>query len=104
MKDKLGFKHREKFVPYYNIRIAEGCLFCCSYCCIRFATGRLKSKPIDHILEEFKIGLREGHKIFQLVCEDVGCYGLDIGTTFLGVAVTSAYAYLGIKPGLNRAN
>ncbi len=82
IKKMLGLAHRQKFIPYYNLRIAEGCLFSCSFCCIRFATGRLKSKPIDKIVEEFESGLRNGHKLFQLVCEDVGCYGLDIGTTF----------------------
>jgi MiaB/RimO family radical SAM methylthiotransferase len=82
IKEKVGLNHRQKFVPYYNIRIADGCLFSCSYCCIRFATGKLKSKSIEDIVEEFEKGLKEGHKIFQLVCEDVGCYGLDIGTTF----------------------
>jgi len=57
-------------------------MFACSFCCIRFATGKLKSKPIDKIVEELKIGLKKGHKLFQLVCEDVGCYGIDFGTTF----------------------
>jgi len=82
IKSKLGLATRQKIVPYYNLRIGQGCLYKCGYCAIRFATGRLKSKPIDQIVEEFKKGLREGHKTFQLICEDTGCYGLDIGTTF----------------------
>lgn len=82
IKRKLGLRARQKIIPYYNIRIGEGCLFACSFCCIRFATGRLKSKPIEEIVDEFKKGLKKGHKLFQLVCEDVGCYGIDIGTTF----------------------
>ncbi len=81
MKNKLGLTARKKIVPYYNIRIAEGCLGTCAYCAIRFATEKLKSKPEDQIIEEFRAGLRAGHKIFQLVNEDTGCYGLDIGTT-----------------------
>lgn len=79
-KRKLGLPARRKIVPYYNLRIAEGCAFACSFCCIRFATGRIKSKPIEAIVQEFKRGLADGHKIFQLVCEDVGCYGIDIRT------------------------
>ena len=81
VKSKVGLAERQKVVPYYNIRIAEGCAFACTYCSIRFATGRLKSKPIDQIVAEFKAGLAQGHKLFQLVCEDTGSYGLDIGTT-----------------------
>lgn len=76
----LGLRARQKVVPYYNIRIAEGCAFACSYCAIRFATGRIKSKPIDQIVTEFNNGLKEGHKYFQLVCEDSGSYGIDLGT------------------------
>lgn len=81
IKNKLGLTARKKIVPYYNIRIAEGCLGTCAYCAIRFATGELKSKPEDRIIEEFRAGLKAGHKVFQLVNEDTGCYGLDIGTT-----------------------
>lgn len=81
MKRRLGLPARSELVPYYNLRIAEGCAFACSYCCIRFATGRVTSKPIDEIEREFRAGLADGHKIFQLVCEDVGCYGIDIKTT-----------------------
>jgi len=77
----MGLKARDAIVPYYNIRIAEGCAFKCSYCSIQFATGRVKSKPIDKIIEEFKTGLAQGHKYIQLVCEDTGCYGRDIGTS-----------------------
>jgi len=78
----VGMKARDRVVPYYNLRIAEGCAFRCSYCCIKFATGNVKSKPTETILEEFKKGLAAGHKVFQLVCEDVGCYGIDIGSSF----------------------
>ena len=81
IKNILSLTDRKKIVPYYNISIAKGCLGNCAYCAIKFATGRLKSKPIDQILEEFKTGLKAGHKIFQLVNEDTGCYGLDIDTT-----------------------
>ncbi len=82
IKYRLGLNSRKKIVPYYNIRIAHGCLCACTFCATRFATGKLKSKPEDRIIEEFKNGLRAGYKIFQLVNEDTGCYGMDIGTTF----------------------
>jgi tRNA A37 methylthiotransferase MiaB len=82
VKRRLGLPARDKFIPYYNLRIGDGCLFACSFCCIRFATGRLKSRPIDRIVAELRRGLAHGHNTFQLVCEDTGCYGLDLGTTF----------------------
>ena len=82
-KRLLGLPNRPKIIPYYNLRIAEGCAFNCAYCCIKFATGKVKSKPIDTIVEEFEKGLADGHKVFQLVCEDVGCYGVDIDSNIV---------------------
>jgi len=72
---------REPQTPSYDIKVAEGCLGNCSYCCIRFATGRLQSKPLPQVVREFETGLRKGHRLFKLVGIDTGCYGLDMGTT-----------------------
>lgn len=74
---------RQKLVPYFNISIANGCVGQCAYCAIRFATGALQSKPIDKILAEFQAGLEQGYQHIQLVSEDTGCYGRDIGTNIL---------------------
>jgi len=64
----------------YNIMISRGCLGNCTYCAIKLAHGKLKSKPIKNILNEFKQGLEKGYTKFVLIGEDVGCYGLDIDT------------------------
>ena len=80
-RSRLGYVARRKIVPYYNIRIAEGCMGSCSYCAIRFATGRLQSKPIENIIGEFQAGLKQGYRIFQFIAEDTGCYGQDCGLT-----------------------
>ena len=64
----------------FQIKIASGCLGQCAYCAIRFANGRLKSKPIIEIMKEFQIGLSLGFKKFVLLAQDIGCYGMDIGT------------------------
>jgi len=62
------------------LRISKGCLGACSYCAKRFATGRVVSKPLVEIIDEFKAGLECGSKNFYIISEDSGCYGLDIGT------------------------
>lgn len=67
----------------YSLKIAHGCLGKCTYCAIKFATGTLKSKPTEKILEEFEKGLAKGYKRFVLSAEDTGCYGLDIGTNIV---------------------
>lgn len=64
----------------YTIRIARGCTGNCSYCAIKFAAGRLESKPVEAVLAEFKNGLAQGYDHMTLVAGDTGCYGVDIGT------------------------
>ncbi len=82
-----GFKKsiRDRIHPVgdvYNLRIAEGCLSECSYCAIRFVEGELRSRPLDRIIRQFENGLDQGYRTFHIVATDIGCYGLDIGTTF----------------------
>ena len=69
----------------FYLRIAEGCLGNCSYCAIKIACGKLRSKKMGTILEEFKKGLHAGFKTFVLLAEDTGCYGLDIGTDIVAL-------------------
>lgn len=66
----------------YYIQISTGCLGACSYCAIRYARGRIKSKFIEEILKEIRFGLKKGYRDFVLVSEDSGVYGKDIGTSF----------------------
>jgi tRNA A37 methylthiotransferase MiaB len=69
----------------YHIRVSRGCLGSCSYCSIKIARGHLKSKPIEQIKKDFEIGLKKGYKIFNLIGEDIGCYGLDIKTNIIEI-------------------
>jgi len=64
----------------YHIRVATGCTSNCSFCAIRFARGYIKSKTIKDITNEFKKGLKKGFKSFKLWADDIGDYGVDIGT------------------------
>jgi MiaB/RimO family radical SAM methylthiotransferase len=73
----------ERHTPSYDIRIARGCLSNCTYCAIKLATGRLESKPINQIIDEFKTGLKKGYKLFRFVAIDTGCYGMDIDTSII---------------------
>ena len=81
MKKILNSKNAIKIMPYYNIKIADGCMSTCSYCSTRFATGTLRSRPLSDVLDDFSRGIRRGYKFFQLISEDTGCYGLDIGSS-----------------------
>lgn len=67
----------------FKIRISDGCIGKCTYCVLKIAAGKLKSKPIEDIIREFKKGLELGFDRFEFVSLDMGCYGLDIGTSIL---------------------
>jgi len=66
----------------YFIRISGGCLGNCTYCGIKKAIGPHKSKPLDVCVREFRKGLDKGYKHFNLISDDTGAYGSDIGSSF----------------------
>ena len=63
------------------IPINYGCLGDCSYCCVHFARGRLRSNPVEEVVERVKRDLVFGVKEFWLTSQDTACYGKDIGTS-----------------------
>ena len=64
----------------FYIQIQEGCSMRCSYCAIKTAIGPLHSRPIETVLGEFSAGLDQGYQHIQLMGDNAGGYGLDIGT------------------------
>ena len=67
----------------FFIKACTGCMGNCSYCSIKLARGRIKSKPLDAVLKEFRVGLDQGYTDFALVGTDIGDYGKDLGTDLL---------------------
>jgi len=65
----------------FYIKISTGCLGQCTYCSVRFSRGKVKSKSIDKIMNEFRDGLSRGYKTFALLGTDLGSYGRDLGYT-----------------------
>ena len=59
------------------VPIAYGCLGDCSYCCVHFARGRLRSFGVDEVVDCVRKSLGEGIREFWLTGQDVGCFGLD---------------------------
>ena len=60
------------------IKIAEGCDNRCTYCAIPLIRGRLRSRPIEDIVEEAKKLDSEGVKEINLIAQDTTRYGLDL--------------------------
>lgn len=65
------------------VPINYGCLGSCSYCCVLFARGRLRSYKIDEILGRVKQDLVSGAKEIWLTSQDTACYGRDIETNLV---------------------
>lgn len=63
------------------ISINTGCLNQCTYCKTKHARGNLGSYPVEEICKRVRSVVEdEGVKEIWLTSEDVGAYGLDIGT------------------------
>jgi MiaB/RimO family radical SAM methylthiotransferase len=69
----------ESQTPIFYVRVAEGCTSHCTYCSEHLVWGKVKSKPIEKVISEFKDGLQKGYRLFELCAEDFGAYGVDIG-------------------------
>lgn len=60
------------------IPVCYGCLGSCSYCCVTFARGRLRSYSVEEIVERVREDVKAGLREFWLTAQDTGCYGRDI--------------------------
>jgi len=63
------------------LEIANGCLSSCAFCQVKIAKGRLRSYPMDSIVEEARSSINEGCKEIWLTSTDNGCYGKDMMTS-----------------------
>lgn len=65
----------------FEVKVADGCNYRCSYCATKNAKGNLKSRDPRKILKEFKYGVEMGYPKIMLTGDEVGEYGRDIGTS-----------------------
>ncbi|MBI5680528.1 MAG: tRNA (N(6)-L-threonylcarbamoyladenosine(37)-C(2))-methylthiotransferase [Methanobacterium sp.] len=62
-------------------QICEGCNGRCTYCCTRFARGKLQSYFSNTIKNEIEEAINEGCVEIQLTAQDTAAYGKDTGET-----------------------
>lgn len=62
------------------VQISEGCAGACSFCCVRFARGRLVSYPKELIVKRVEESVSQGAREIWITSQDTGAYGLDTGT------------------------
>lgn len=61
-----------------TIPICEGCLGACTYCAVKFARGRVKSYPIQEIIDVVERCVHLGYREIRLTSQDAGVYGFDL--------------------------
>ena len=62
------------------VPINFGCLGSCTYCCVVFARGHLRSYSIQEVLERVKSDYASGAKEFWITSQDTASYGRDLST------------------------
>jgi threonylcarbamoyladenosine tRNA methylthiotransferase CDKAL1 len=62
------------------VNVAEGCNDSCSYCIVKKARGRLKSRGVEDVVLEVERLAAQGVAEVQISAQDTAAYGLDIGT------------------------
>lgn len=97
VEDKLTFKKqilylfnkyilRSKHIEYRlkrnkvcYLQISTGCQGKCSYCSEKFIT-KLKSRPVEDIIDAIHDGIKRGYRLFGLNSDDASAYGKDLNT------------------------
>ncbi|MDH5448401.1 MAG: tRNA (N(6)-L-threonylcarbamoyladenosine(37)-C(2))-methylthiotransferase [Candidatus Bathyarchaeota archaeon] len=77
---RLDLPHTHVNLKISIIPINYGCLGSCTYCCVRFARGKLRSYGIKEIVNKVEKDVAEGVREFWLTSQDTACYGKDVGT------------------------
>lgn len=80
------FKNKEDYRLYdlskRYVNIVTGCSFSCVYCPHRIGLGRVRSRPVEQILEQIKDLIENGVRIVVLTGMETALYGKDIGTSY----------------------
>ena len=84
-RTKAGYQEHDdarlRLTPrhFAYLRVSEGCNQGCTFCTIPSIRGRMRSKPLDQILQEAKELIADGAFELNLIGQDTTSYGTDIG-------------------------
>ena len=67
------------FISYAYLKISEGCNNRCAFCTIPSIRGRLRSRPIQEVIQEAGSLIDQGAGELVLVSQDSTAYGRDLG-------------------------
>ncbi len=61
------------------LKISEGCDHTCAFCAIPLMRGKHRSEPLTRLIREAQLLEAQGAKEINLVAQDLGHYGRDLG-------------------------
>ncbi len=71
------FLGAERHVRY--LKISEGCDHTCAFCAIPLMRGKHRSEPLERLVREAQALEAQGAREINLVAQDLGHYGRDLG-------------------------
>lgn len=97
MFSNISYKNRNFVI------IGKGCAGNCSYCVIKKAKGKVRSRTIKEIFPDIE-SIYDPSKNLFLVADDCGCYGLDIKTNIIDLVNRIHHQFPDIIMDLNYLN
>ncbi len=79
-REYSGFEKREMLLSPRGsayLKVSEGCDNRCTFCAIPIIRGRLRSRTIKSVVDEFKYLLDRGVFEINLIAQDLGSFGRD---------------------------
>lgn len=76
---KTGLPRKRSNPLIHILQICEGCLGKCTYCCTRFARGRLQTYPCSFLKREAEQAVADSCVEIQLTAQDTAAYGRETG-------------------------
>lgn len=68
-----------------NVKIQDGCDFCCAFCILPRVRGRARSRPLEEVVAEGRALAERGHRELVVTGVNVGTYAFE-GRTIADVA------------------
>ena len=75
-----GVRHYLGTAPHVRyLKISEGCDHGCAFCAIPLMRGKHRSEPLERLVREAQLLEKQGAREINLVAQDLGHYGRDLG-------------------------